>query len=46
MYTALTVDLPSFLDRYNERNPDAPFCGGYSITVSDAQMCLILQRVE
>ena len=46
MYTALTEDLPAWLDRYNQRNPDAPFYGGYSITTSEAQMCLILQRVE
>ena len=46
MYTALTDDLPTWLEHYNQRNPDAPFYGAYSMTVSDAQMCLILQRVE
>lgn len=46
MYTALTDDFPTWLEHYNERNPDAPFYGSYSMTVSDAQQCIILQRAE
>ena len=46
MYTALTDDFSTWLEHYNERNPDAPFYGSYSMTCSDAQQCIILQRVE
>ncbi len=46
MYTALTDDFSAWLEHYNERNPDAPFYGSYSMTCSDAQQCIILQRVE
>lgn len=46
MYAALTDDFSTWLEHYNERNPDAPFYGSYSMTCSDAQQCIILQRVE
>lgn len=46
MYTALTDDLPTWLEHYNQRNPDAPFYGAYSMTVSDTQLCVILRRAE
>lgn len=46
MYAALTDDFSTWLDHYNERNPDAPFYGSYSMTVSDTQQCIILQRLE
>ena len=46
MYAALTDDFPTWLEHYNERNPDAPFYGAYSMTCSDAQRCVIIQRVE
>ena len=46
MYAALTDDFPTWLDHYNQRNPDAAFYGAYSMIVSDAQMCIILQRAE
>ena len=46
MYAALTDDLSTWLEHYNERNPDAPFYGSYSLTKCDAQQCLILQRAE
>jgi len=46
MYTALTDGLSAWLEHYNERNPDAPFYGSYSLTKCDAQQCLILQRAE
>lgn len=46
MYTALTDDLSTWLEHYNERNPDAPFYGAYSLTKCDAQTCIILQRAE
>jgi len=46
MYAALTDDLTAWLEHYNERNPDAPFYGAYSLTKCDAQQCLILQRAD
>ena len=46
MYDALTNDLSAWLEDYNQRNPDAPFYGSYSMTRSDAQQCIILQRME
>lgn len=46
MYAALTDDLTTWLEHYNERNPDAPFYGSYSLVQCDAQQCLILQRAE
>lgn len=46
MYAALTDDFSTWLEHYNERNPDAPFYGSYSMTCSDTQQCIILQRVE
>lgn len=46
MYTALTDDLSAWLEHYNELNPVAAFYGGYSMTCSDAQQCVIIQRVE
>ncbi len=46
MYVALTDDLSTWLEHYNERNPDAPFYGSYSLTKCDAQQCIILQRAE
>lgn len=45
-YTALTDDFSTWLEHYNERNPDVPFYGAYSMTCSDAQRCVIIQRVE
>lgn len=44
LYRSLAHSASLFLDGYNERNPDAPFYGSYSMTVSDAQQCIILQR--
>lgn len=46
LYTALAHDTFAWLERYNDRCPDAPFYGAYSITFSDAQQCVILQRAE
>lgn len=46
MYTALADDFSAWLEGYNQRNPDAPFYGSYSMTCSDAQQCIILQRME
>ena len=46
MYAALTDNFPTWLEYYNQRNPDAPFYGAYSMTCSDSQQCVIIQRVE
>lgn len=46
LYTALTDDLAAWLTQYNQRNPDAPFYGSYTLVKCDAQLCLILQKTE
>lgn len=46
MYTALAKDTFNYLGQYNERNPQEAFYGSYSVTCSDTQQCIILQRVE
>ena len=46
MYTALTDDLSTWLEHYNERNPDAAFYGAYSMVKCDAQLCIILRCTE
>ena len=46
LYTALTDDLSAWLEEYNERHPDAPFYGSYTLVKCDTQLCLILQRGE
>ena len=46
MYTALTVHLSAWLESYNQRNPNSPFYGSYSMTCSDSQQCVVIQRVE
>ena len=46
LYAALTDGLSTWLEHYNERNPDAAFYGAYSVTQSDAQQCIILQRAD
>ena len=46
MYAALTDDLSTWLEHYNERNPDAAFYGGYTLVKCDAQQCIILRRAE
>jgi len=46
LYAALAHDTYNYLGGYNERHPDAAFYGAYSVTASDAQMCVIIQRAE
>lgn len=46
LYAALAQDTYGYLGGYNERHPEHAFYGAYSVTASDAQMCVILQRVE
>ena len=46
LYAALAQDTYNYLGGYNERHPEHAFYGAYSVTASDAQMCVILQRAE
>ncbi len=46
LYTALAEYTHLTLEEYNQRHPEAPFYGVYSVTCSDAQRCLILQKTE
>ena len=39
-------DTYNYLGGYNDRHPEHAFYGAYSVTASDAQMCVILQRTE
>lgn len=46
LYAAIAHDTAAFLEDYNQRHPQEPFLGAYSIIHSDPQQCLVLQRAE
>lgn len=46
LYARVAGDLYGFLGGYNEAAPEDAFYGGYSGMSNDAQMCLMLWRVE
>lgn len=46
LYARAAHSTAALLDAFNLRFPADAFYGAYAITVSDAQMCVILQRME
>ena len=46
LYRALAGNTHDFLSEYNQRNPENGFYGAYSVIVSDAQQCVIIQRAD
>ena len=46
LYAHAAQDTHVLLEEFGRRFPDEAFFGAYAVTVSDAQMCLILQRAE
>lgn len=46
LYIRTAQDTNALLDDFNRRFPEDAFYGSYSITHSDAQLCVILQHAE
>lgn len=46
LYIRAAQDTNALLDDFNRRFPEDAFYGSYSITHSDAQLCVILQHAE
>lgn len=46
LFSRTAYDANALLDDFNLRCPEDAFYGSYSITHSDAQLCVILQRAE
>ena len=46
LYQQLALNTYGYISDYNARNPRGGFYGSYSVTMSDAQQCLIIYRAE
>lgn len=46
LYARIAYDTYACLEDFNRRCPDDAFYGAYTVVVSDAQQCVIIQRAE